>query len=656
MKENTRVLLIQMPFFVLDTPNVSLSNLRGALEANGFACDLKYLNIELGKRLGVGLYTWIAAQAPSMLLFGDLIFAPILHGRRLSLDRLKKLAEPFRAAPGGAESLETIVEAYPDLVATAQAFLTDMLHKIDWSQYPLVGFNTMFQTAPSLAMARMLKSSLANPPKIILGGSNCEGEMGENILRQFPFVDYVCRGEGERLIVELAQHLRDGCVGLEEIHGLVWRKEGETICNGAATDMISDLDSLPLPRYDDWLDGMKESRLLDDSSLSLPIETARGCWYGERQHCTFCGLNGQIMMFRRKSPERAYKEFVELMSCGVKLIHAVDNILDFRYFTTLLPELAKLKHDHEIFYEIKSNVTYEQVRLLRSSGCSWLQPGIESLSTPVLKLMRKGVTGVQNIRLLKWAAELGVSLAWNMLAGFPGENPEDFANMAAFIPSLAHLQPPINECSLVRLDRYSPLFSNHEEMGYTNVRPVDSYAEVYPFESTIVARMAYYFQFDHIGDVDPQTHITLVAQAVRAWQKETGHAAFICLNNDPGLRLLDTRSVALEPRTILRGLEETVFRNCLNGSRLDHLCRVLDRREKELLPILESFVDRQWAIFLDDQYLTLAVPMDEYVPGHVLLSMVESSVRDLYCARMARFRHTLSYNTYPETTPSLVEG
>src|SRR5688500_20395677 len=100
MKDNGRVLLIQMPFFVLDTPNVSLSNLRGALEANGFACDLKYLNIELGKRLGVGLYTWIAAQAPSMLLFGDLICAPILHGRRISLDRMKRHAETFRAAAG----------------------------------------------------------------------------------------------------------------------------------------------------------------------------------------------------------------------------------------------------------------------------------------------------------------------------------------------------------------------------------------------------------------------------------------------------------------------------------------------------------------------------------------------------------------------------
>jgi ribosomal peptide maturation radical SAM protein 1 len=648
MSGPARVLLIQMPFFVFETPSISLSNLRGALEKAGFECDIKYLNIEFGKRLGVGLYTWIATQSPSRMLFGDLVFAPLLHDRDIRPERIRKLSEPLLALPDGAAILETIVENYPQLVAAAEQFLADMLEQIDWPAYSLVGFNTMFQTAPALAMARLLKERIPRPPRIVLGGSNCEGVMGESISRQFPFVDYVCRGEGERLIVELTQHLSDGSVAVEDIHGLVWRDGGETICNGPATDMISDLDSLALPRYDDWLGEMKQNRLLEESVLSLPIETARGCWYGERQHCTFCGLNGQIMMFRRKTPERAYKEFIDVMRYGVKLIHAVDNILDFRYFNTLLPELAKLQHDFEIFYEIKSNVTLDHLRLLRSSGGRWLQPGIESLSTSVLKLMRKGVTGIQNIRLLKWAAQLGVSLAWNMLAGFPGENPADFEEMALFIPSLAHLQPPINECSLVRLDRYSPLFNNYREMGLTHVRPVDAYSEIYPYDSDTVFRMAYYFDFDYQSAADPKTYTAPVASAVRAWQKETGRAAFLCLNNDPGLRLVDTRAVAGASHVVLHGLEEAVFRHCLNGSRLDDLCGLLKRSEAELAPILKSFVDRRWAIFIDNQYLTLAVPMDEYAPRHLPLSIVERSVLDLYCERTAGFRYALSHNTLPK--------
>ena len=321
------------------------------------------------------------------------------------------------------------------------------------------------------------------------------------------------------------------------------------------------------------------------------------------------------------------------------MIHAVDNIIDFRYFKTLLPELAKLKHDCEIHYEIKSNVTYEQVRLLRSCGCVWLQPGIESLSTPVLKLMRKGVTGAQNILLLKWGAELGVHLAWNMIYGFPDENPKDYLEMAAFIPLLSHLQPPAGGCYRIRIDRFSPLFNDHMKASHKNLRPSESYFELYPFEPGIVARMAYYFEHEHTNEVHIGDYSATLAEAVRAWHKETGCAAFICLDNDPGLRLLDTRSVAVEARAILHGLEEEVFRSCLNGARLEHLCRRLNCSEAELLPILHSFMDRRWAMFLDNQYITLAVPMDEYVPRHLPPAMVEGSVRDLYRTRMAHFRN-----------------
>jgi ribosomal peptide maturation radical SAM protein 1 len=631
-----------MPFFRLVTPSISLSNLRGALEASGFACDLKHLNVEMGKRLGLDLYTWIAELAPVPLLFADLVFAPLVYDRRISSDRLKELAQPFRTArwPNLAEALEV----YSDLVESARAFVTDMLHEIEWSEYPLVGFNTMFHVAPSLAMARRLKAALPNPPKVIFGGSNCEGEMGESIVRQFPFVDYVCRGEGERLIVELARHLEDGNSTPEEIQGLVWRKDGEIVCNGLGASVIRDLDSLPRPRYDDWLYEIRQSRLVDDSWLSLPIETARGCWYGEKQHCTFCGLNGQTMMFRSKSSKRAVAEFTDLLSRHPRTIYGVDNILDFRYFTELLPELAKLKHDCEIHYEIKSNVTYEQMCLLRASGCTSVQPGIESLSTSVLRLMRKGVTAAQNIRILKWAAELGVCLIWNMLYGFPDENPKDYVDMAALIPLLTHLPPPAGGCHRVRIDRFSPLFTDRIKAGA--VRPVESYRELYPFESEIVGRMAHYFEHDHTNAMHTDSYIAALGQAVRGWLKESGRAAFICFSNNPGLRLVDTRAVAIEQRAILHGLEEDVFKCCLNGAAMHRLCRTLGRSESELLPILESFIDRRWAIQLDAQYITLGVPMDAYVPRDLPPKMMEDVVRDVYCARMAHFRIRQSVNMY----------
>ena len=68
--------------------------------------------------------------------------------------------------------------------------------------------------------------------------------------------------------------------------------------------------------------------------------------------------------------------------------------------------------------------------LLARAGVRSIQPGIESFSDSVLRLMRKGVTGLQNVQLLKWCRELGLRPYWNLLWGFPGEDPQEYARMA----------------------------------------------------------------------------------------------------------------------------------------------------------------------------------------------------------------------------------
>ena len=56
-----------------------------------------------------------------------------------------------------------------------------------------------------------------------------------------------------------------------------------------------------------------------------------------------------------------------------------------------------------VFYETKANLTKDQLRALREAGIGTIQPGIESLSTDVLRTMRKGTTAVQKGPLW-WAA------------------------------------------------------------------------------------------------------------------------------------------------------------------------------------------------------------------------------------------------------------
>ena len=84
-------------------------------------------------------------------------------------------------------------------------FLDHCLATVPWSDYRVVGFTSTFeQNIASLALAKRIKQ---NYPKIsiVFGGANWEAEMGHELHRKFPFVDYVCSGEAETSFPALAR-------------------------------------------------------------------------------------------------------------------------------------------------------------------------------------------------------------------------------------------------------------------------------------------------------------------------------------------------------------------------------------------------------------------------------------------------------------------
>lgn len=178
----------------------------------------------------------------------------------------------------------------------------------------------------------------------------------------------------------------------------------------------------------------------------------------------------------------------------IKFVDVVDNILDNSYFREVIPGLVERDLGLTIFYEVKANLSREQLRTLKQAGIKRIQPGIESLDREILRLMRKGCTTIQNVQLLKWAREVGVQVDWNLITGFPGEEPVAYQHMAKMIPALVHLQPPM-ETGQLRLDRFSPYFQQPEAYGMVRVRPAAAYRYIYPFPEESLARLAYYFDF-----------------------------------------------------------------------------------------------------------------------------------------------------------------
>ncbi|WP_439367419.1 hypothetical protein ACNJYD_06620 [Bradyrhizobium sp. DASA03005] len=126
---------------------------------------------------------------------------------------------------------------------------------------------------------------------------------------------------------------------------------------------------------------------------------------------------------------------------------------------------------------------------MKAAGITAVQPGIESLSSPILRIMRKGIKAIHNIQFLKHCRQLSIIPHWNIIWGFPGEAAEEYREMAVILPHLRHLHPP-SGCGPIRLDRFSPNFVQAEELGFQNVRPNQNYERIYNLDVTELSRLS----------------------------------------------------------------------------------------------------------------------------------------------------------------------
>ncbi len=545
-----------MPFADAGRPSMGVSLLAAEVEAAGHSADVVYFNLDLAGEMGLADYQRVASGFPPNLLIGEWIFAQDVFGSEIPApdqyfaDVLAPVTGPDRA----------LFEAISAARRRAGAYLDACAREIAQRRPQVVGFSTVFhQTLACVALARRLKAA-PDAAVVVFGGANCEGPMGLRLLRSFDCIDFVCSGEADVSFPRLLDALAAG--ESAPVAGVLARGAAREPVRSAP---VLDMDALPYPVFDGYFARLATSRLAGLFDAHLVFESSRGCWWGAKHHCTFCGLNGDTMAFRSKSPERAFAEIAHLTQrYGSRKLGCVDNILDMKYVTTLFPRLIEAGCDLELFYEVKSNLRYEQLAQMRAGGVTQIQPGIESFCDEVLKLMDKGCTGLQNIQLMRWCAELGVEVSWNILAGFPGEQPEAYGEMAALIPLLAHLDPPC-AVGMVRLDRFSPFHTRASEFGFERVRPARAYFHVYPFGRRELAELAYFFDYDYADGRDPRGYIAGVQAAVQSWIAARGAAEPARLDArvvGATVEVVDTRPCREAPSVRLTGLDARLLQRC----------------------------------------------------------------------------------------------
>ena len=597
-----RVLFVNMPFGSV-RPAIGISLLKAHLARLGVASDIAYLNLRLVERLGWDDFHAISDLSPPQSLMGDWVFAACVFDRLPKRDYIDMLASRFETSLGS--DLDDMARRLNRAREMARVFLDECLTAVDWSAYDVVGFTTTFtQTLASVALAQRVKGRFPSTT-IVFGGANCEGEMGLQLHRSFPVIDVVCSGEADLSFPALVEALRSGD-DAHAIPGVIARRNGSSFYASLQPERIQDLDTLPYPDYDDYFEQCR--RILPNPTQSAVLmESSRGCWWGEKSHCTFCGLNGLSMAYRAKSQQRALDELLSLTSrYATPRVEMVDNILDMHYFRELLPELKRREIGLDLFYETKANLKKDQVQLLREAGVATIQPGIESFSTPVLRLMRKGTTALQNVQLLKWCKQFGVTCHWNLIYGFPGEDPADYASMVALIGSLHHLDPP-SGVGPVRLDRFSPYFVEAEQLGLCNVRPDRSYQYVYDLPEGDLANLAYYFEHEYADGREHRSYAQGLHEAFARWTANADKSGLVYVDDGVTLRIQDYRVGTTTPATNLTGIDRALYVACDQQRSFGQLVELAGSAT-----VVEAFVhamlERRLLASADDRFLSLALP------------------------------------------------
>ena len=638
------VLLITMPFGPLLKPSLGLSLLKTALGEQGISARVLYFTLDFAERIGKQDYLKIADSYQGAIL-GEWLFAPTLF-KLSEEDKEAYINDVLRSQHEAyyfrGKYPEEQIARFREIQDACEPFMQACMEKVATYKFAVVGFTSVFyQHVASLALAQRIKNQYPDA-YVVLGGANCESVMGAETLRQFSFIDAVVSGEGEVIFPKLVQAvLQNRRSTIRTLPG-VYSREGTRLFgfNGhyPSAPKVRDMDELPYPDYDDFFNQYEEAAFEKPTKGGwLLFETSRGCWWGEKHHCTFCGLNGASLTFRSKSAERAIAELEYILDLYPHWrIAVVDNILDMRYFNTFIPMLTAKGWDLDLFYEVKANLQKRHIQQLRAAGIRSIQPGIESLSTPVLKLMNKGVTALQNIQLLKWCKEYGIKPFWNILWGFPGESKEAYEEMAQLVPLLTHLHPP-EGVGPVHLHRFSPNFDFAEQYGFRNVQPFPAYFYVYrDLPRQAVANMAYYFTFNYQDDRNVDTYTTPVKEAINDWKKVYLHSDLFSIEKGEQLIICDLRPSSESPLVILGGQAKRLYQMCDQIQSFTRLRSKIQLPPDLLQRLLAQMTERGLMVHEDGKYLSLAIPVGVYQPTKEVLSRFrellqeQSSDRSIY--------------------------
>ncbi|MCO4772387.1 MAG: B12-binding domain-containing radical SAM protein [Deltaproteobacteria bacterium] len=272
-----------------------------------------------------------------------------------------------------------------------------------------------------LAVARAVKERFG--PIVLMGGPH--PTFYPKVLEENAAVDFICMGEGEDCIVELARALESG-TDPSSIPNLGWRDDDGTPVYNPLRGLEQEPDQWPFPDrscYDHY-DFVKKRR-------TVSVMSARGCPY----KCTFCFnvtmqemYRGKGKYVRQKSVDYMIAELKDVLARypWVRQLGFADDIFVLNFRKWGKPFLKRYAEEIGLPFSCLLRpdlVTKEMVQDLKAANCKLikigLESGVEDLRVGVLKKGRLDNDGMRIAgQLIK---EAGIKLYTFNIVGIPGE-------------------------------------------------------------------------------------------------------------------------------------------------------------------------------------------------------------------------------------------
>lgn len=615
--EEVKVVLVSMPWAPPSEPSIALGILKECLFKKGVKSKIFHTAPHLLKWLTFETYNLISKMwGVNEFLFTSVI-DPSCDEQQLAILRERltnQINENSKNKYSTVESIyELIIKLRDDIIPV---YLEECAREILSYSPSIVGFSCMFdQTIASVALAKLLKQY---DPSIfiVLGGYALKGTTGETIGSSFDWVDLIVQGDGEEIIVDITEKV---------LNNVIIEKSKNKIIHAPKID----LETSPIPDYSDWFTGIKtlyETDKIKINTRVLPVESSRGCWWGEKTHCVFCGIDEDTLKYRHKSADTTLNMLRELRKrYGTDIVYRfADYIMPKIYYTDLLSRLANEIPKYQLHSEIKANQNPERVELLFNAGFTEVQPGIESFSTGILKAMNKGVRGIENVNLLKSGYISQVIIQYNILYGMPSDIMADYEFMVENIPRLYHLTPPVARSKTV-VTKFSPLQMDTQRFGFntkvTHNRCYDVlFSQQFLENSSLnLDDYAYYFERYFLYKPDLLIKYYQLIQQIDHWKKLHRErfvelSYFVTRNNS--VEITDTR-FSLEDSYILTGLSARILiLICKSPLNIENLKMQLIKEEKTISEkeINDSFtyLNEQRLVFTEDN-LILGLPVSKEI-------------------------------------------